>query len=165
VRAGLEIVGASVSHVFSPPLEFTALGRPAPQGSKKGGATSFYEASRFLKPWRDRVKLEAARAVKAQSWQRVMKPTPVALLLVFFLDRPVSNTDPRPVGPPDLDKLARAVGDSLTQAGVYEDDSQICEYLRLAKEYVGGRCDPLSWEPTSSGVYVQVHRIETETGS
>lgn len=120
-------------------LEFVAYGRPAPQGSKQFGATGqLYEQSRYLgehvKPdgtggsgWRRAVWLAATRARLAARWRTATKPC--VLDVVFAVKRP-DRPDPDrpwladyPAGPPDKDKLERAVADVLTRAGVWADDA------------------------------------------
>ncbi len=55
---------------------------------------------------------------------------PVKLVVSFFIDRPKKpKYEQYPGGKPDLDHLVRAVGDSLTQAGVLADDSLIVEIV------------------------------------
>jgi crossover junction endodeoxyribonuclease RusA len=111
-------------------LTFDVLGRPAPQGSKKSiGNNRFVEASKFLPAWRRDVREAAEHAVTVNGWVRVSGP--VELEVMFYLDRPstISKTKrPHPTVPPDVDKLIRGIGDSLTGV-VYDDDSQIIRVL------------------------------------
>jgi crossover junction endodeoxyribonuclease RusA len=111
-------------------LTFDVLGRPAPQGSKKSiGNNRFVEASKFLPAWRRDVREAAEHAVTVNGWARVSGP--VELEVMFYLDRPstISKTKrPHPTVPPDVDKLIRGIGDSLTGV-VYDDDSQIIRVL------------------------------------
>ena len=110
-------------------LFFEVYGIPAPQGSKKSiGNGRFIEASKKLPAWRKRVKETAEVAIADQSW--VTLTGAVELSVVFFLPRPKSVTAGKrllPTVPPDSDKLLRAIGDSLTDAGVWEDDSLVCK--------------------------------------
>ena len=48
-----------------------------------------------------------------------------------------------PIKPPDLDKLVRAVCDSLTDAEVWEDDAQLVR-LTCEKHYVNAGEDGVS---------------------
>lgn len=111
-------------------ISFDVIGRPAPQGSKKSiGNNRFVETSKFLPAWRKAVKIAAEAAVMENMWVTVVGP--VELEVMFYLDRPssVSRTKrPHPIVPPDLDKLIRAVQDSLTGV-VYDDDSQVIRVL------------------------------------
>ena len=59
---------------------------------------------------------------------------PVRVSLVFFIERPKSVKREHPSVRPDIDKLARAVLDGLTTAGVYSDDSQVVD-LTASKVY------------------------------
>ena len=108
-------------------LFFEVYGIPAPQGSKKSiGNGRFIEASKKLPAWRKRVKEAAEVAIADQSW--VTLTGAAELSVVFFLPRPKSVSPSKrllPTVPPDSDKLIRAVGDSLTDGGVWEDDSLV----------------------------------------
>lgn len=123
---------------------FFVEGVPAPQGSKRHvGDGRLIESSRQVGPWRDTVR-RAATEVMAD---RPPIDGPVYLVQVFALPRPKSHygtgrnsgqikrgAPSRPPVRPDLDKLARAVGDALT--GIcYHDDAQIVN-LCAAKYYV-----------------------------
>lgn len=80
----------------------------------------------------------AQEAMAEQEWETVAGP--VEVQVTFFLERPSSipqSKRPWPIKPPDLDKLVRSL-DSLTDAGVWEDDSQIC-ILQAAKCYADTR--------------------------
>ena len=111
-------------------ITFDVLGRPSPQGSKKSiGNNRFIESSKYLPAWRSALRQAAEQAVTVSGWSRVSGP--VELEVMFYLERPssVSRTKrPHPTVPPDLDKLIRAVGDSLTGV-VYDDDSQVIRTL------------------------------------
>ena len=67
---------------------------------------------------------------------------PVRLEVDFYLPRPrtVSRRDrEKPIVPPDLDKLLRAVGDAVGQSGlIWGDDSQIVE-ISARKHYADER--------------------------
>jgi crossover junction endodeoxyribonuclease RusA len=128
-------------------IAFDVLGRPAPQGSKKSiGNNRFIESSKFLPAWRFAVRDAAEHAVTVSGWVRVAGP--VELEVMFYLDRPSSVKRPHPTVPPDLDKLIRGVGDSLTGV-VYDDDSQVIRTLAW-KVYADAR------EP---GAFVRVNEL------
>jgi len=55
---------------------------------------------------------------------------------------------------PDLDKLVRAVCDGLTDAGIWDDDSQVIRLI--ARKDYADNCEP--------GVDIQVTRLETVAG-
>jgi Holliday junction resolvase RusA-like endonuclease len=125
-------------------LEFDVAGRPAPQGSKRyiGGSAKqggrFIEASKYLPAWRKDLMEAASLAIQEQGW--VKASGPVEVEVTFFLERPATITKsyrPFPVKPPDLDKLVRSL-DSLTDAGVWHDDSQIVR-LTARKYYADTR--------------------------
>jgi len=111
-------------------LTFDVLGRPAPQGSKKSiGNNRFIESSKYLPAWRSAVKIAAQSAVNVHGWERLSGPC--ELEVMFYLERPKTvSTAKRPQAtvPPDLDKLIRGVGDSLTGVA-YDDDSQVIRML------------------------------------
>jgi Holliday junction resolvase RusA-like endonuclease len=114
-------------------LEFDVAGRPAPQGSKRyiGGSAKqggrFIEASKYLPAWRKALMEAALQAMDDQDWVRTSGPVEVEV--TFFLERPATisrEKRPWPIKPPDLDKLVRSL-DSLTDAGVWDDDGQIVQ--------------------------------------
>jgi len=126
-------------------IQFSVRGKPVPQGSKNqwGG-----ESSKFLKPWRDSVTVAAVEAMVEA--REVMMLGPVILVCRFNMPRPKSHYrsgarahELKPSAPlfvptkPDLDKLLRAVGDALTNAGVVRDDCQITGVV-AHKKYADG---------------------------
>ena len=118
-------------------LSFWVQGRPAAQGSKRHvGGGRMIEASRFVGPWRQQVTHASLSVSNAEQWQQVFGP--VELELVFHIARPASVKEsdrPLPIKPPDLDKLVRAVCDSLTDAQVWGDDGQVVKLI-ASKVYV-----------------------------
>jgi Holliday junction resolvase RusA-like endonuclease len=125
-------------------LEFNVAGRPAPQGSKRyiGGSAKqggrFIEASKYLPAWRKVLLEAAAQAIDEQNW--VKTAGPVEVHVTFFLERPATIPVAKrtsPIKPPDLDKLVRSL-DSLTDAGVWDDDGQIVQ-LTASKAYADTR--------------------------
>jgi crossover junction endodeoxyribonuclease RusA len=117
-------------------LEIRVFGDPAPQGSKNvyNGRVVESNAKR-LKPWRAAV---VAACQNLQSEEPSLLLGPVRVEVDFYLRRPASvklSKRSLPIVPPDLDKLVRGVGDSLTQSGViYQDDSQIVQLI-ATKQY------------------------------
>ena len=116
--------------------EWFCEGIPAPQGSKKAfvipttnRAVVVESAGKKLKLWREVVKTESATVPKFVG--------AVSVSLGFYLLRPRAdfraNSDVKITAPtdhvkqPDIDKLTRSVLDSLTDAGVIEDDSFVSE--------------------------------------
>ena len=127
-------------------LTFDVYGRPAPQGSKRyvGGNRAqggrFIEASKYLPAWRKAILEAALIAMDEQGWEKVSGPVEVDV--TFYLERPSTvkvSARPWPIKPPDLDKLVRSL-DSLTDAGVWDDDGQMV-MLRASKLYADTR-DP-----------------------
>ena len=108
-------------------------GIPAPQGSKRHvGGGRMVEQSRAVGPWREAVRAETQRAVAG------IGPLDGALevRLGFSLPRPKSlpKKVQYPARRPDLDKLARAVLDGLTDGGAWYDDAQVVR-LHAVKRY------------------------------
>lgn len=114
-------------------LSFFVPGIPAPQGSKvrtKWGGMR--EDNENTQPWREAV-IWAAKAARTESRQPIAGP--VDLQIDFRFPRLTghlrANGEVKPTAPhykvsiPDIDKLARAVCDALTGAGVWRDDSVV----------------------------------------
>lgn len=132
-------------------LQFTVPGTPAPQGSKRHvGKGVMVESSASLRPWRDTV----AWTAHAAHDHNPPFDGPVNLNLTFRLPRPKAHyrtgkhhTELRADAPifnpkkPDIDKLCRAVLDSLTTAGVWRDDSQVAT-LHARKIYADDNHQP-----------------------
>jgi crossover junction endodeoxyribonuclease RusA len=126
-------------------------GMPAPQGSKtKNRYGAVYESSKAVKPWREAVRAEIQRAMQ----DRHPFEGPVEIRINFFLPRPkghygtgrnagtVKARSPRwPTGVPDVDKLARAVLDGITEGGAWKDDGQVVALI-ATKEYAGAGDKP-----------------------
>ncbi len=114
-------------------IEFEVFGRPAPQGSKTIMRGRLVESSKYLPAWRKAI---AEAATKAQAESGFFSNQPLEMSVIFYLPRPKSiksSARELPVVPPDLDKLARAIGDSCTGV-LYNDDAQIVS-LQLTKVY------------------------------
>ncbi|MBK5238851.1 MAG: RusA family crossover junction endodeoxyribonuclease [Actinomycetales bacterium] len=103
-------------------FEMFVEGIPVPQGSKSLSRTGvMYEANKALKPWRLKV---AAAALWAVGPDVRFMEGPLALAVAFGMPRPKTVKREHPSVKPDLDKLVRAISDSLTGI-VYKDDAQI----------------------------------------
>lgn len=129
---------------------FWAAGVPMPQGSKKIGrnrATGrplLIDDNAALAGWREVLDFQGRQAIKGKPKIGVA----CAVDLAFYLPRPAGHYKKdgltlRATAPavwclvkPDLDKLERAVLDSLTTAGVWADDSRAV-ILRSSKRYAG----------------------------
>lgn len=113
----------------------TIPGSPAPQGSKRHvGRGIMIESSKNVGPWRERIALAAHNAMGG----RTLIDGPITLDLAFVLPRPKSapkRTTPPATKRPDLDKLARAALDALTNV-MFGDDSQVTS-LRCSKRLAG----------------------------
>lgn len=126
-------------------LSFSVSGIPQAQGGvrpvpTKQGVRLISTGSVGLQEWRNKVTQVAGFAVNLAHWEAT--GSPVEVELVFFLPMPKSAPKAsRQIGiahhprKPDLDKLERAILDSLTRAGVYLDDAQVA-VLSAAKYQV-----------------------------
>ena len=119
-------------------------GTPQQQGSKRNvGGNRFIEANRNLAPWRADAIACLRRAALDQWGHAAESPItdPVRVGVRFIYARPKSHYGTgRNAGivkasaphyktsAPDLDKLQRALGDALTQAGILRDDALIVEW-------------------------------------
>lgn len=121
-------------------LVFTVFGVAQPQGSARAFMP---KGSRFpivtsdnpqLKGWRQLVAQAASQALAGAGQ---FEEGPVRVVAEFYLPRPKSLKDkPAPhMTRPDVDKLARAIGDALTGV-VWRDDSQVVQ-LKVSKFYAG----------------------------
>jgi crossover junction endodeoxyribonuclease RusA len=134
------------------PVSFTVPGVPQRQGDHRTSrAGHIYETNRHLRPWRE-VALTRARDARPDTDGPVFIGA-VRVTAGFFFPRPKShyrtgkNADQlrenAPVwhtSAPDADKLQRAVGDVLTQAGVVIDD-RIIAHWTAGKFYGDPRVD------------------------
>jgi Holliday junction resolvase RusA-like endonuclease len=151
-------------------LEVDVPGVPVPQGSKrafrhsKTGKVVMIDDNINLSAWRQVVTLRTRRA-----WGlRPPQTGAVAVQLIFRLPRPEGHMGTgrnagtrKPSSPllpavkPDLDKLIRAVLDSLTNAGVWEDDGRVVS-LACWKFYADHGRRP--------GVHITVSTVEEGEG-
>lgn len=121
------------------PLTFFIEGTPIPQGSKTairhGTRARLIEANKRLKPWRNT--LQTALAAQAAG-RRIEGPFTAELNFLFtppqrprFKDQDGNSIH---AVKPDVDKLTRAVLDSLTNANIIDDDAR-CTHLTATKNY------------------------------
>lgn len=125
---------------MSDTLKFTVEGVPIPQGSMKAFIPKNWDRpiitsdNAKLKPWRKLVSQLAGLEMRKRDYIQIGKNIPVRLTLSFYFEKPKSVKTIDKVTKPDLDKLIRSCGDSLTGI-VYEDDSQVTEIV--AKKLYG----------------------------
>ena len=125
-----------------PSLSCVIPGTPQQQGSKNRGRNgTMYDANRNLPAWRDTAITTLRRAAVHQWGTPVPIDFGVIVTARFVFPRPKSHYRTgryagqlRPDAPtyktsaPDLDKLQRALGDALTQAGILRDDALIVRW-------------------------------------
>lgn len=115
-------------------LEFVVDGVAIPQGSKTVFNGRAVDANaKKLKPWRSEITLAAKRAAEHAGITFEREESVVVLIQVFFL-RPKTSKRSNPNVKPDADKLARAILDGISDAGVWADDCQVID-LRIIKGY------------------------------
>ena len=132
-------------------LAITVHGRPIPQGSLRSlgtGRPSIHSNAEQLHPWRDSIITATQAAMRQAGWERTTGP--ISVHGSFYFDRPKAHYTSKgqlkrtaPCWPTtrangDLDRLARAVGDSITAAGAIKDDSQLVAW-NVLKTYVRPR--------------------------
>ena len=135
-------------------VQFFVPGIPQPHGSKTVNrhTGSMYDTNKKLMPWRTDMIGCAHQAMTSQSRSQFLGPVRVQLIAVF--PRPKSHygtgrnadllKDSAPsfhCQKPDADKLARAVLDALTIAGVWRDDAQ-ASFVSIQKNWGGGTYTP-----------------------
>jgi Holliday junction resolvase RusA-like endonuclease len=116
-------------------VSFSVTGNPASQGSHAimHGRIVQVNSSKH-KAWRKAIVQEAI-ATLPDDWQPIDEPC--ELVVNFYLPKPKTVDRQLPSVSPDLDKLIRAVGDSLTDSGVVTDDSRIVR-ISARKLYAEG---------------------------
>lgn len=111
-------------------LRIVAHGAPATQGSKKGFIRGrkvvLVEMDEKLPAWRSAVEA-AARLAAGPAWETI--DGAVSIKGEIRLRKPKTTKYPnQPAGPPDTDKLQRAIGDALTKSRVITDDARIVHW-------------------------------------
>lgn len=139
------------------PVRFFTAGNPAPEGSHKyvghrGGRPVVAHDNPRLAAWRTLVARDARNAARAAGWD-AHHDGPVAVQAHFYLPR---HKRPRfadhAATKPDLDKLARAVGDALAApGGPLAEDSRIVTWI-LTKQWASDGQPP--------GVHVSVNALD-----
>jgi len=127
------IPATSQGPITEPAVEFFIPGIPVQQGSKSGfsraGSTSVQMTDQNkakLKPWRHTVATHADRGI---TFDR-----PVSVELTFVMPKPKRPRWTTPAVKPDIDKLARALLDGLTDGGLVADDARVVRLL-CVQEY------------------------------
>lgn len=115
-------------------LHLRIHGEPVPQGSVSSFNGRVVGVTAKLRKWRD-----AVRAASIERWGATAPfDGPVAVSALFILKAPQKPRWPVPAVTPDLDKLARAVGDALTHTkdkpGILVNDSRIVAW-HVSKAY------------------------------
>ena len=116
-------------------VSLSVTGNPASQGSHAimNGRIVQVNSSKH-KAWRKAIVQEAI-ATLPDDWQPIDEPC--ELIVNFYMPKPASVKRSLPTVSPDLDKLIRAVGDSLTDSGIVIDDSRIVR-ISARKLYAEG---------------------------
>jgi crossover junction endodeoxyribonuclease RusA len=129
-------------------LRFAAVGKPVAQGSKRHvGNGVMIEMGKGHKEWRTAVTAAVIMAAdESLAWDEPWDAA-VTVDLTFYFTRPKSHyrtgryahllraDAPREhETPPDIDKLCRAVLDSMTDAGVFTSDARVSR-LAACKKY------------------------------
>lgn len=114
----------------APYAQFVVYGTPVPQGSLRSGGRGrlYYSNAVALKPQRAAI---TAAAIRALPEDHTPLAGPIRVDVIFVMPRPKSvsaSKRPDPIKPPDLDKMQRLVGDSLTTSELFVDDGQIIEW-------------------------------------
>ena len=138
-------------------LRVEVFGIPESQGSMRafvrGGKAIVTSSNENLRPWRESVTWAARDAMADRGWAQATGP--MRAEVSFWMPRPKSAPKTRdilPVTGKDADKMLRSIFDSLTNAGVWVDDSQVCAGS-FTKRYVVG--------PHLPKIYVEhFHRVE-----
>jgi Holliday junction resolvase RusA-like endonuclease len=104
-------------------VSLSVTGDPASQGSHAIMQGRIVQVnSKKHKAWRNAI-TQTALATLPADWEPIDEPC--ELIVNFYMPKPASVKRSLPTVSPDLDKLIRAVGDSLTDSGVVVDDSRI----------------------------------------
>jgi len=122
-------------------IEYEIIAVPRPQGSKKHvGRGIMVEVSKHVANWRAFARMCAVPAMAGRPV--VHKPNALVVEVAFYFDRPKCHFNKKGLKPtapmyhtkaPDVDKLLRALFDSMTGV-VFYDDSQVA-VVRACKLY------------------------------
>lgn len=137
-------------------LSFVVVGNAKTQGSKTmrqmpNGTTIMFEAVKGLKDWRTMVTQIAWATARTQNWERIPKDSAVSVTLAFEFTKPKRGAAEYP-RKRDIDKLTRAIFDSITRAqNIWHDDDQVA-LMTVRKNFCRGDSPEgvrvwLSWHP------------------
>jgi Holliday junction resolvase RusA-like endonuclease len=116
-------------------VSLSVTGDPASQGSHSVINGRIVQVNGLKhKAWRKAI-VQVAINTLPSGWVPIDEPC--ELIVAFYLPKPKTVTRSLPSVSPDLDKLVRAVGDSLTDSGVVADDSRIVR-ISARKLYAEG---------------------------
>lgn len=119
--------------LVDPVLAFVVYGNPAPQGSKRafvrGGKAQMKESSDALAPWRTAVRTMSRKATAdwakrhGRPWEPLDEPVMVSPTITMPATQAATKSGAvYHMGTPDLDKLQRALGDSLAPVPLKPSD-------------------------------------------
>jgi Holliday junction resolvase RusA-like endonuclease len=143
---------------------FTVYGDATPQGSltNNGRGGVRYSNQQRLMAWR--ADIRAALQAQVTGLHPGLLRGPVAVRVRFAMPKPASVPKRRvfPTVTPDLDKLARAVGDSLEHV-VLASDAQIVHW-DLWKVYTDGRAEARIeiWQPDAIAPVVETNPFQQQ---
>lgn len=134
------------THLFTFRANGIPKGQPRPRAFSRGGKAAVYDPG-TAEGWKSAV-AESARDAAGGS---VIHP--LAVTLTFFMPRPkrhfrtyggLKNSSPvfAHDNKPDIDNLAKAVLDALTNIRVWMDDDQVCELTARKYWEQPGTCPP-----------------------
>lgn len=127
-------------------ISFDVPGVPVTEGSTRAYPTTdgrhvrvTHDKANELEAWRTLIRAMALQEATDTGWP-LGYDGPVEVAATFFLPRPQRPRWAEPAVKPDLDKLARALGDAITEdrhhhrRGLIREDSRIVAW-HLRKEY------------------------------
>jgi crossover junction endodeoxyribonuclease RusA len=145
-------------------MTITVHGTPKPQGSKKfvgvakSGRGILVESCKEVRNWREAVKWAAIDCMDRSKreyggfGQEEAFAGPVTVEIDFYFVHPKSGKRRGTHSvKPDIDKLLRSTFDALKDAGVFEDDSRICD-VTARKHYA------TQFSPVPAGAVIRVER-------
>lgn len=132
---------------FSVFVQGLPKGQPRPRAFARNGVARVYDPG-TAEAWKSEIAVALRQHIPPNATDRA-----VSVLLAFQMPRPKTHlrkdgslkdsASRLHTSKPDLDNLAKAVLDTMTQLGMYRDDSQIY-LLELRKEYATN-CKPGCW--------------------